>query len=95
MSTHRTLKARVAALESWANTVDRAERTARARQAGPGDVSYWMARLDPERFANATWQQRVDAATALQRAHYAALALKSAQARAKRPAGEQTGGDAS
>jgi hypothetical protein len=56
-------------------------RTAPARSAGPGDVSYWLPKLDPDRFANATEQQKLDAADAMRRAHFARLAMKSAKAR--------------
>jgi hypothetical protein len=74
---------RLGGLTSWANTVDRAARTAPARSAGPGDVTYWLSKLDPERFANGTQQQRLDAADAMRRAHFARLAMKSAAARRK------------
>jgi len=55
---------RYGGLRSWANTPDRTARTAPARDAGPGSVDYWLARLDPERFADATGEQRLVAADA-------------------------------
>jgi hypothetical protein len=74
---------RVGGLVSSGNTVDRTARTAPARSAGPGTVTYWLTKLDPERFASATPRQRLDAAEAMRRAHFARLAMKSAQARKK------------
>lgn len=82
--TSRQIAGRVGGLRSWANTVDRAARTRRGRDAGPGSVDYWIGRLDPVRFADATDEQKVAAATAAKKAHFAALALKSSQARARR-----------
>jgi hypothetical protein len=75
---------RIGALESWARTVDRAARTAKARRAGPGGIDYFLDQLDPERFATASDQQKLDAADALRRAYFARLALRSAQVRSKR-----------
>ena len=83
MPSSRQQTGRLGGLTSWANTVDRPARTAPARSAGPGDVNYWVTRLDPARFANATQQQRLDAADAMRRAHFARLAMKSAAARKK------------
>jgi hypothetical protein len=40
-----------------------------------------VTKLDPERFANATQQQRLDAADSMRRAHFARLAMRSAKAR--------------
>ena len=77
----RQASARIGALTSWANTPDRAERTAPARRKSPGDLGYWIDRLDPEKFAGATDTQREQAADAMRRAHFARLALKSAKAR--------------
>lgn len=74
---------RVGGHKSWANTVDRSARTQRVRDAGPGNIDYWLARLDPNKFADATDAQRLAAAQSLKKAHYAELAMKSAQARAR------------
>lgn len=69
------------ALKSWGNTVDRSARTAPARRNSPASVEYWLDRLDPERFADATQEQRVAAAESARRAYYAKLALQSARSR--------------
>jgi hypothetical protein len=81
MSPTRKQTGRLGGLTSWANTVDRAARTAPARRAGPGDVNYWLTKLDPERFADAAEEQRLDAADAMRRAHFARLAIASVNAR--------------
>jgi len=78
---HRQAIGRYGAHKSWANTVDRTARTRNARSKSPSAVEYWLARLDPERFANATPQQRLDAAESMRRAHFAGLALRSAESR--------------
>ncbi len=78
---HRQAIGRYGAHVSWANTVDRTARTRKARQKSPASVEYWLARLDPERFAEATPQQRLDAAESMRRAHFAVLALRSAESR--------------
>jgi len=79
----RQLAGRYGGLKSWANTPDRSARTAPARSASPSDVTYWLARLDPDIFADATDEQRLAAAESALRAHFAGMALKSAQARAR------------
>ena len=84
----RTTIGRYGALKSWGQTVDRTARTAPARRRSPSHVDYWLDKLDPERFANATDSQRLDAAEALRKAYFQGLALKSAKARS-------VGGDAS
>jgi hypothetical protein len=70
----RTLRSRIAAHESWANTEDRTARTANARKALE-DKFLAEADGDPVR------------AEHLRRAYYARLAFKSAQARRRRAAG--------
>ena len=69
-STERSLGARIAAHESWFNTSDRSARTAPARAA-----------LE-QRFLDAAGGDPVRAAH-LRKAHFARLALKSAQSRRK------------
>lgn len=66
----RSLRAQIAAHESWANTEDRPARTANARRAFD-DKFLKQAGGDPKR------------AEHLRKAHYARLALKSARARRK------------
>lgn len=74
----RSLKMRLAAHKSWANTRDRSKRTEAARQA-----SHHTRFLDQARRDNpdATEQQLQDIADSLKKAFYTELALKSAQAR--------------
>jgi hypothetical protein len=80
---NRQLAGRIGGLESWSRTPDRAVRTAPARAAGPSSVDYWVAKLDPELFADATDKQKLDAADAMRRAFYTRLAFASAKARKK------------
>lgn len=75
-----TMLARIGAHTSWANTTDRAARTAPARAA-----------LD-QKFLDEAEGDPVRAAH-LKKAYYARLALKSAQARAKRKKATADGGD--
>lgn len=81
MPSNHTLASRYGALKSWGQTPDRTARTAPARRSSPGSIDYWLDRLDPERFAEASDQQRLDAADAMRRAYFQGLALKSARAR--------------
>jgi hypothetical protein len=77
-----SLLGRLAAHESWANTEDRAARTAPARRAL--DAKFLeQAGGDPIR------------AEHIRKAHYTRLALKSAQARRARKAPGRGGADAS
>lgn len=66
---------------SWGNTVDRAARTERARQASPSSLAHWIAKLDPVKFADASDAQKNDAAVSMRKAHFASLAAKSVKAR--------------
>lgn len=86
----KRLATRYAAHKSWAETADRTARTAPARKVGPGDLEWHVARLDAERFADATEEQKLKAAEAAKRAWFAKLAIEShkarrANARAKHP----------
>jgi hypothetical protein len=81
MPTYRQQIGRYGGHKSWANTSDRSARTAAGRRAGPSSVDCWLDRLDPDRFANATDEQRLAAAIAARKAFYAELSLKSAKAR--------------
>ena len=74
---------RYGGLTSWANTPDRTRRTQPGRDSGPGSLEYWLNRLDPERFADATEHQRRQAAEAAKNAYFAELAMKSVAARRK------------
>lgn len=86
----RQLSGRLGGLTSWANTPDRTARTQRSRDAGPGSIDYWLAKLDQERFADATDEQRRAAAQAAKSAFYARLAAKSAVTRARKAANRRT-----
>jgi hypothetical protein len=59
---------------------------AKLHASGPGSIEYWLDRLDPELFATASLDDRQAAARSMKRAHFAALAIKSAKARAARKA---------
>ena len=74
--TEKALRSRIAAHESWARTPDRAARTAPARAA-------LMARFEHEVDPDGSLPQaeRQRRAQHLRKAHFARLALKSAQAR--------------
>jgi len=73
-TSERSLRAQIAAHESWANTEDRSARTANARRA-----------LDNKFLAEAGGDPQ--RAESLRKAYYARLALKSVQARRLRAQG--------
>ncbi len=77
----RVLRAKLAAHVSWANTENRSARTANGRRA-----------------LEAKWLREADGdpvrAEHLRRAFYTKMALKSAQARRRRAATRNNGGDA-
>lgn len=83
MPSERQQSGRYGGLKSWANTVDRSARTEPARSASPGSVDYWVGKLDKKRFADATEAQKLAAAEAAKRAHFAELAMRSAKVRSK------------
>jgi hypothetical protein len=74
--TERTLRAKIAAHESWGRTTDRSARTAKARRAFE-DKFLAEADGDPRR------------AESLRRAYYARLAMLSSRARRRRGAMEK------
>lgn len=74
----RALQARVAAHTSWANTDDRAARTANGRQAFR---DRFETEVDPEGVLSAA--ERARRADNARKAHFTRLALKSAQSRRK------------
>lgn len=77
-TSERSMQLRIAAHTSWANTTDRSARTAAARRASHHTRFLVKAReMHPE--ASEAEIERV--AESLRKAHYQALALKSAQAR--------------
>jgi hypothetical protein len=73
----RTLRAKLAAHSSWANTLDPTSRTAKARAAA-------NARFEAEareKHPDASDEQVARIAEHLRKAHFSRLALRSAQAR--------------
>lgn len=81
MSTHddRVLQARIAVHTSWAQTPDRAARTAKARAAL---TSKFERQVDPDGVLPP--KERARRAEHARKAHFARLALKSAKARRRR-----------
>jgi hypothetical protein len=77
-TSERTMQLRLAAHISWAKTTDRSSRTAAARRASHHTRFLDMAR---EQNPGATETELAGIAASLKKAHYQALALKSAQAR--------------
>ena len=78
-NTERTLRARIAAHESWARTSDRAARTEKARDAL---LTKFDRLVDPDGLLSP--EERAYRAAQARKAHYTRLALKSAQARRRR-----------
>ncbi|OUD00211.1 hypothetical protein [Streptomyces swartbergensis] len=74
----RSLRMRIAAHKSWANTTDRSGRTAAARKA-----SHWTRFLDMarEQHPDATEKQIEEIAGSMRKAHFTELALRSAASR--------------
>lgn len=77
-TSERSMQLRLAAHISWAKTADRSARTAAARRASHHTRFLAMARKE---HPNASEAELVGIAESLKKAHYQALALKSAQAR--------------
>jgi hypothetical protein len=81
----RTLRARLAAHESWAATPDRAARTAAGHRSSPASIDYWEPKVDPER--TMTPEARRAAARSKRDAYMVRLAYNAAKARRARQAG--------
>jgi hypothetical protein len=79
MSSDRILIAKIAAHTRWANTTDRTEATAKARQAF---ADRFERQVDPD--GKLTHTERQKRADNLRRAYFHDLARKSAQARASK-----------
>lgn len=75
----RVLQARIAAHTSWAQTEDRAARTAKARQAL---ASKFEREVDPDGVLPP--EERARRAENARKAHYTRMARRSAQARRRR-----------
>lgn len=78
MSADRSLIARLAAHQSWANTADRTARTAPARRAL---LDGFERQVDPDGVLEPA--ERARRAEHARKAHFTRLALRSAQARRK------------
>jgi hypothetical protein len=79
MSSNRTTIAKIAAHTRWANTTDRTEATAKARQAF---ADRFEREVDPD--GTLPYTERQKRADNLRRAYFHDLARKSAQARASK-----------
>ena len=75
----RSMRAQIAAHESWARTPDRSARTAAARRAAE---ARFERQVDPE--GKLTPQERAWRAEHARKAHMQRMALRSAQARKRR-----------
>jgi hypothetical protein len=75
----KSLQARVAVHESWANTPDPAARTAPARKASPGSIEYFERQVDPNGVLSEPERRR--RAEHKMKAYFQRLALASARAR--------------
>ena len=78
----RSLRAQIAAHESWAHTADRTARTAPARKAA---LDRFEVEVDPEGVLLP--EERARRAEHARKAYFLRLALKPAQARKRRAAG--------
>lgn len=78
----RSLRARLGAHASWANTTDPASRTAKARAAANGRFEQQAREMHP----GATDEQITRVAEHLRKAHFSRMALASAKARRSKPA---------
>jgi hypothetical protein len=85
----RTLRARLAAHESWANTEDRTARAEAGHRASPASVEYWEQRVDPD--GTLTPEARRAAAKSKRDAYMTRLAFNASRARARKTGG--TGDD--
>lgn len=75
----RVLRARIAAHTSWANTDDRAARTANARSAMQAKFE---RQVDPD--GTLSVEERARRVESARKAYFLSLAIKSAAARARR-----------
>jgi hypothetical protein len=87
MTADRSLIARLAAHESWANTADPSARTAPARRAL---LDRFEREVDPDSLLSPA--ERARRAGHARKAYFARLALRSAQTRRRTPDVEDKGG---
>lgn len=81
-SAERSIRAQIASHESWSRTPDRSARTANARKAL---LDKFEKQVDPD--GTLAPAERAKRAENARKAYFKRLALKSAQARKRRPAG--------
>lgn len=78
----RSISKRIAALESWAVTVDRTLRTAPAVAKSPASLQYWMNKIDPD--GKLPEKSRLQMAEAKRSAYFLKLNRASTEARRAR-----------
>jgi hypothetical protein len=78
----RTLRARLAAHESWANTEDRSARTSAGHKASPASLDYWLDRVDPD--GTMTDEARRKTADSARKAYMTRLAFAASRARSRK-----------
>ena len=79
-----SLAGKIGAHRSWARTVDRTARTAKARAAGPNGLEWHAKKLDPEGKLDEHTRMRL--AESARAEYFARLTRASLEARAKRRA---------
>jgi hypothetical protein len=70
---------RQGALKSWAQTPNRAKRTANARKKSPSALEYHLDRLDPELFAQSSHEDKIAAALVARKLYFSNIARKRHQ----------------
>lgn len=78
----RRLRAQIGAHTMWSRVEDRTQRTAKMRAASPGQIDYWMKKIDPDE--RMSYPDRLKRAESAKRAHFLSLSLKSAEARRRK-----------
>lgn len=81
----KSLHARMAAHVRWSGAEDPQQATAAARAKGPGQLAYWERKVDPD--DSLPQGERTRRAEHAKKAHFARLAIASAQARGRRSSG--------
>jgi hypothetical protein len=70
---------RQGALKSWAQTPNRAKRTANARKKSPSSLEYHLDRLDQVLFAESSQQDKIAAALIARKLYFSNIARKRYQ----------------
>lgn len=78
----RALRSRLGAHIRWSQCDDRAAATAAARAQSPASTDRWEKKVDPDGVLNP--HERAIRAEHAKKAHFTAMAMKSAKARARR-----------